>query len=222
MFWLYDEVPTASSVAIHFNDDDDPDPSVGWPYLPEITLAAGTYYLLVHPWEGADWITFEGGYVGVRVRWEQAPHHRGLLGRCGHLQDHQEPPDWIYIQPTLVDSVAATVDDATDVHHHPWDGGRGRHLPGSRQRRFRGVAPDVTIALMAGRCIADQPDRLATTPSPPTTTSSRAMVQMDTGSVTRSGSSSTNSTAKAAVLTIWRNAGTPVHTVGATIACSSS
>lgn len=73
IFLLYDETPTSASVAIYFDDDSDPNLDANWPRLSEITLAAGTYYLCVTPWEGSSWDTGEGGYVGVKVRWELPP-----------------------------------------------------------------------------------------------------------------------------------------------------
>lgn len=73
VFLLYDETPTAASEAILFDDDSDPNLDANWPRFSEITLSAGTYYLCVTVWEGPDWNTGEGGYVGVKVRWELPP-----------------------------------------------------------------------------------------------------------------------------------------------------
>jgi len=112
MFWLYDEVPTASSIAIAFSDDDDPTGDHNtWPYLPELSLEAGTYYLLVNPYEGADWDPFEGGQVTVRVRWEQSPIIEDFSADAV-IKRAWAPPNEP-IMPTLVGSTTATVDNAS-------------------------------------------------------------------------------------------------------------
>lgn len=82
VFWLYDEVPTASSVAIAFDDYTDPDPDHDWPSFGYLNLAAGTYYLCIVPGffdlgtflfgPGYD-ISLEGSRVSVKVRWEAEP-----------------------------------------------------------------------------------------------------------------------------------------------------
>ena len=124
VFFLYDEVPTSSSVAIHSSDDDDP-VNFSWPYLPEVLLAAGTYYLLIAPYNGAEWDpfgdTFEDdnpteyglGRLTVRVRWEAAPVIEGFS------LDATISGTWLYPMepqlPTLVGSETVTVDSNSDL-----------------------------------------------------------------------------------------------------------
>lgn len=73
VIWLYDAVPTATSVNIAQNDDGVYGPNGELWSVIDVLLAAGTYYLCVTPYDGPIWNTSQGGHVSLLVGWGPPP-----------------------------------------------------------------------------------------------------------------------------------------------------
>jgi hypothetical protein len=224
---VFDEVPTVSSVPIaeaDFSPDGSPpvgsiDPNWGGKAkITDLSLVSGTTYyigVVAGAYDAEFWEHWQEG-TGLQIT-----VYRHLDGGTEVIEDFSVDavikqtwvsPLWSPNQPILVDSVSGSVNDATEMF---------LTIPGTAEEDdiflvhasvdYEGVSQTTTVSLMDDGAAQLNLIALATTTVATNnhTLQSRWLRWDGVGDQIRI--ISTNSTAKAAVLTIWRNAGTPIH-----------
>lgn len=121
VMFLYDEVPTSSSVAIDIADDlGTGGTSNYWSAFSEKVLAAGTYYVAIVPYGLGDWVPIDdnfadihGTQVSVLVRWERPPVASSFSTDAVLFKTILPPHTGVF--PTVRDTSFATLSSGTSL-----------------------------------------------------------------------------------------------------------